>query len=136
MSATSLRRLARGVELEDGPTAPARVGPPRYDATRGTTTVELTLGEGRKRQIRRAFEALEHPVLRLVRIRIGPLRLSGLARGEARALRSDEVRSLRRHARALRADRAGDRQDERKVPTQPVRKRAEISENSPKRHKK
>lgn len=118
VSMTSLRRLAAGIELDDGRTAPARVGEPRYDPKRGTTTVGLTLGEGRKRQIRRAFEALEHPVLRLVRTRIGPLRLTGLPRGQARALRPDELRSLRRHAKALRAARGDDRQGERKPSAQ------------------
>jgi 23S rRNA pseudouridine2605 synthase len=92
----ALRRLAEGVELEDGITAPARVGRPRHDAVGETTRFTLTLIEGRKRQIRRALEALEHPVLRLLRVRMGPLRLGRLARGAARPLTAPERRALLR----------------------------------------
>lgn len=90
----TLRRLARGVELDDGWTAPARTGPAVYDAARDTSRFALTLIEGRKRQIRRACEALGHPVLRLVRVRMGPLRLGRLAAGKARPLAGAERRAL------------------------------------------
>ena len=91
----SLRRLARGVELEDGRTAPARVGPCHYDPERGVSRFALTLVEGRKRQIRRALAALGHPVERLVRVRMGPLRLGRLAPGAARELSAAERRAVR-----------------------------------------
>jgi 23S rRNA pseudouridine2605 synthase len=94
--AAALRRLARGVELEDGRTAPARVGRARFDARADQTHFALTLVEGRKRQIRRALAALGHPVVRLVRVRMGPLRLGGLPSGRARPLSRDERRALRR----------------------------------------
>jgi len=62
----------------------------------------LTLTEGRKRQIRRSMQVLKHPVKRLVRVRMGPLRLGRLGRGQSRALRADEIRALRKHISELR----------------------------------
>ena len=94
-----LRQLAEGVDLSDGPTAPARVGRPSFDARRDTTTFGLILSEGRNRQIRRAMTALGHPVVGLLRTGMGPLRLGRLARGEARPLSSRERRALLDHAR-------------------------------------
>lgn len=93
-----LRRLARGVELDDGRTAPARVGTARFDRNSDTSTFPLVLFEGRKRQIRRAMEALGHPVRRLVRVRMGPIELGTLPPGRARALRTAEIAMLRAHA--------------------------------------
>ncbi len=97
-----VRRLARGVPLEDGMTAPARVGAVRYRASRQTSELTLTLVEGRKRQIRRALDALGHPVVRLVRRRMGPLRLGELAPGEARPLTPRERRALWTHVASRR----------------------------------
>jgi 23S rRNA pseudouridine2605 synthase len=85
----ALRALREGVELEDGPTAPARVrrlGPDR---------LELTIHEGRKRQVRRMCEAVGHPVRALERVAFGPLRLGGLEPGEHRRLTPAEVERLR-----------------------------------------
>jgi 23S rRNA pseudouridine2605 synthase len=96
-----LRRLARGIVLDDGPTAPARVGAARFDRAADASTFALVLAEGRKRQIRRAMQALGHPVLRLVRVRMGPLVLGALAPGRARRLRTAEVAALRAHAARL-----------------------------------
>jgi pseudouridine synthase len=86
----TLRRLAEGVELDDGPTAPARVR--RLAPSR----LELVLHEGRNRQVRRMCEAVGHPVRRLRRSRYAGLDVRGLAPGEWRALRRDEVERLRR----------------------------------------
>ena len=83
-----LRRLRDGVELDDGPTAPAKASQPEPGILR------ITIHEGRNRQVRRMCEAIGHPVLRLVRVRIGPLRDAGLRPGEWRELTLDEVRSL------------------------------------------
>jgi pseudouridine synthase len=94
VAANRLRQLAEGVVLEDGVTAPARVGRPSYDAATGTTRFALTLIEGRKRQIRRALRALGHPVVGLLRVRMGPLRLGRLAPGAARRLDARERRAL------------------------------------------
>lgn len=105
MPEAALRRLAAGVALDDGLTAPARVGPPHFDARADTSRFMLVLREGRKRQIRRALAALGHPVVRLVRTRMGPQRLGRLPTGGARPLTAGEVRALERHAARLVAER-------------------------------
>ena len=94
MAPEALERLAAGVEIEDGPTAPARVDRVRRAASSPSTRFHLTVIEGRKRQIRRALAALGYPVQRLVRVRIGPLRLGRLPEGEARPLTPRERRAL------------------------------------------
>jgi 23S rRNA pseudouridine2605 synthase len=85
----ALRVLREGVELDDGRTAPARVRRVRPDV------LELTIHEGRKRQVRRMCEAVGHPVLALRRIAFGPLRLDDLAPGAHRRLSAAEVERLR-----------------------------------------
>ncbi|HVL63709.1 MAG TPA: pseudouridine synthase, partial [Actinomycetota bacterium] len=87
-----VRALRRGIELDDGLTAPAEAE--LVDRTRGSTLVEVVLREGRHRQVRRMFEALGYPVTRLARTAIGPLRLGRLKPGTARRLRVEEVRDL------------------------------------------
>jgi 23S rRNA pseudouridine2605 synthase len=91
-----LRRLERGIVLEEGLTAPARCGRAVWNAASGTTRFALTLIEGRKRQIRRSLRTLGHPVLGLLRVRMGPLRLGRLPVGAARRLRSEECAALGR----------------------------------------
>jgi len=88
----SLRALRAGVELDDGPTAPARV---RRVGRVEENLIELTIREGRNRQVRRMCRAVGHPVLELVRTRFGPLRLDGLAPGAHRRLADAEVERLR-----------------------------------------
>lgn len=97
--------LEHGVVLEEGRTAPAKVGRVVHDASADTSTFSLTLVEGRNRQIRRSLMALGRPVKKLVRVRMGPLRLGNLARGEARKLQPEEIAALRAHARKLQARR-------------------------------
>ena len=89
-SRDELARLRDGIELEDGPTAPATV------RLLGPTLIELTLHEGRKHQVKRMCEAVGHPVLRLHRARYAGLGLDGLGPGEWRELTADEVSALRR----------------------------------------
>ena len=89
----TLERLRRGVRLEDGVTAPAKVEVLRRAGR--NTWLRIVLHEGRKRQIRRMAEAVGHPVRRLIRVRIGPLRLGNLAPGEWRHLTRREVEALR-----------------------------------------
>jgi len=84
----AVRRLRDGVELDDGPTAPARV------STVDPSLLRITVHEGRNRQVRRMCEAVGHPVRRLVRTRIGPIVDPRLAPGEWRSLTGDEVRAL------------------------------------------
>jgi 23S rRNA pseudouridine2605 synthase len=84
----ALDRLAEGVELEDGRTAPARV------RRLGPSRLELTLHEGRKHQVKRMCEAVGHPVRRLHRSGYAGLTLEGLAPGEWRELTPEEVANL------------------------------------------
>ncbi len=88
-----LEQLRQGVELDDGPTAPARA---RRTAER---EIEISIHEGRNRQVRRMAEAVGNEVVRLERVRLGPLELGELRRGEARRLTDDEVRRLWEDAR-------------------------------------
>jgi len=88
----ALGRLRTGVELDDGPTAPARVR--LVGRAAGRSAVELVIHEGRKRQVRRMCAAVGLPVARLVRTHIGPLTDSRLAPATWRALRPNEVRAL------------------------------------------
>ncbi len=87
-SERDLERLRRGVELEDGPTAPARA------RRLGEREIEIVLREGRNRQVRRMVEAVGNRVLALRRTRFGSLELGGLAEGRARQLSDDEVSRL------------------------------------------
>lgn len=84
----ALRRLRTGVELDDGVTAPARVSHP------GPGVLRITIHEGRNRQVRRMCAAVGHEVIRLVRIRIGPLSDRRLEPGAWRELDDAEVRAL------------------------------------------
>jgi 23S rRNA pseudouridine2605 synthase len=85
----ALRRLREGVELDDGPTAPAKVRQPE------SGLLEITIHEGRKRQVRRMCEAIGHPVAELTRTAFGPLRLGELAPGKHRRLTAAEIERLR-----------------------------------------
>ena len=87
-----LRALRRGVELDDGPTAPARV---RRVGGSGPNLIEITIHEGRNRQVRRMCEAVGHPVLALERVAFGPLQLGTLAPGAHRRLGEQEIEALR-----------------------------------------
>jgi 23S rRNA pseudouridine2605 synthase len=88
----ALRALREGVELDDGRTAPARV------RRVGMHEVELTIREGRKRQVKRMLAAVGHPVVALRRVAFGPLRLGELAPGKHRRLTAAEVQRLRKAA--------------------------------------
>jgi 23S rRNA pseudouridine2605 synthase len=98
LSDEQLAQLAKGVELDDGMTAPAIVT--RQRDTAKYTFLEMTLSEGRNRQVRRMLEAVGATVLKLVRVRIGPLTLEGLQMGKWRELGVDEVIKLRKMTRA------------------------------------
>jgi 23S rRNA pseudouridine2605 synthase len=89
-SRATLRRLREGIELDDGVTAPARA------ALLEPSVLRLTIHEGRNRQVRRMCDAIGHPVVRLIRTRIGPLADRSLAPGAWRELTGDELRSLQR----------------------------------------
>ena len=90
LSPRALEALREGVELEDGRTAPAQVRQP------APGVLELTIREGRKRQVRRMVEAVGHRVVELERVAFGPLGLRGLEPGKSRRLTRAEVDRLRR----------------------------------------
>ena len=87
-SNAAIRSLREGIELDDGLTAPAKVA--RIEAN----VLRITIHEGRNRQVRRMCDAIGHPVVRLVRARIGPIADRRLKPGEWRALGTEEVRAL------------------------------------------
>ena len=96
-TAGDLRRLRTGVELEDGVTAPAKA------SVVGERAIRLAIHEGRNRQIRRMCAAVGHPVVRLVRTRIGPLADRSLEPGAWRALTAGEVRALQESVATVRS---------------------------------
>jgi 23S rRNA pseudouridine2605 synthase len=92
-SAKTLDQLRRGIRLSDGPTRPCEVRV--IHSGEQTTVVDMTLTEGRNRQIRRMWHGLGHRVKRLVRISIGAYKLGGLSPGECRVLKEKDVQMLR-----------------------------------------
>jgi 23S rRNA pseudouridine2605 synthase len=90
ISAQSVEALKKGVALEDGRTAPAQV------RALGGGALEITIREGKKRQVRRMLEAVGHRVVELERVAFGPLGLRGLEPGKSRRLTKAEVERLRR----------------------------------------
>ena len=98
VSAREIEQLAEGVDLDDGRTAPAKVRLLAHSPETNTSRVEITIHEGRKRQVRRMLAAVGHRVERLTRVRLGSLDLKGLAEGEHRYLTKKEVSQLRKLA--------------------------------------
>ncbi len=88
----ALLRLAKGIELDDGPTHPAKVKV--LQANNGKALVEITIHEGRKRQVRRMFDAVGYPVVNLKRVQVGFLTLERLKPGEYRHLSQQELKRL------------------------------------------
>ena len=90
-----LMKLQSGIKLEDGKTAPAKVSMTSFDESAGKAICEITIHEGRNRQVRRMFEAIGTPVVKLKRERFAFLDLAGLTPGEYRQLTKHEVKLLR-----------------------------------------
>jgi 23S rRNA pseudouridine2605 synthase len=86
--------LRKGVLLDDGMTAPAAVEWVDYDQQNNATIIDITIHEGRNRQVRRMFDTIGYPVLALTRMQIGPVKLKGLAPGTWRRLHPSEVKAL------------------------------------------
>jgi 23S rRNA pseudouridine2605 synthase len=93
-TAEDLTHLRKGIRLDDGVTAPARVRV--IEKLRKNAWIEIEVHEGRKREVRRMFEALGYFVEKLIRIRFGPIVLGALPPGKLRPLSQIEVRSLKR----------------------------------------
>jgi pseudouridine synthase len=97
-SAEEMRKLSRGISLEDGPTAPCRITGLRE--TRENAWMEMTLHEGRNRQVKRMWERMGYPVLKLKRVSFAGLALGNLQPGEYRALRPRELEKIKRMTKA------------------------------------
>ena len=95
LSGEEMRKLQNGLELEEGKTAPARI----EEVAAEPFNYSLTIHEGRKRQVRRMFSNLGHPVLALKRIRFGTLALGNLPEGKTRELSAQEIALLLTRAR-------------------------------------
>jgi 23S rRNA pseudouridine2605 synthase len=93
-----MRKLSRGISLEDGPTAPCRISALRE--TRENAWMEMTLHEGRNRQVKRMWERMGYSVLKLKRVSFAGLALGNLPPGEYRALRPREVEKIKRMTKA------------------------------------
>jgi pseudouridine synthase len=104
----TVERLSRGVVIEGRRTAPAkiRVSEPFSKASGEQTIVELSIHEGRQRQVRKMFDAVGHPVVRLKRVRIGPIEDPEMPPGHWRELTPQEVAKLRRVSGASTAARS------------------------------
>ena len=87
-----LSRVRKGIRLEDGVTLPAKVT--FLKKTMKNCWLKITLSEGRNRQVKRMFEALSHPVMKIKRVKFGALGLGTLKRGQYRHLAKDEVKKL------------------------------------------
>lgn len=102
----TVRRLERGVKLDDGQTEPARVR--IVDGTdTGNAWLEITVTEGRNRLIRRMLAEVRHPVSKLRRVSFATISLRGMERGDVRPLQPDEIERLKEISDGVRADRAG-----------------------------
>jgi 23S rRNA pseudouridine2605 synthase len=89
-----IHKLEKGIRLEDGVTAPAKVRKMRK--TEANSWVEITIYEGRKRQIRRMLERIGHAVIRLRRVRVNGLSLGNLPIGQYRYLKPEEIKRLKK----------------------------------------
>lgn len=101
----AITRLRQGVPLEDGPSLPARVF--LKSGGQRTSKLSIVINEGRKREIRRMCEQVGHPVTRLVRVGLGPLRLGDMPPGACRRLSPGEIKGLRQAAGLFSACKTG-----------------------------
>lgn len=89
-----LSKLRNGIELEDGITEPAKVKVLKKFSDK--TLLEITIHEGRNRQVRRMCRAINHPILNLKRTQIGPLQLGNIPKGNFRTLKPSEIKRLKK----------------------------------------
>ena len=93
-----LDKLRNGIELEDGMTAPAEIDYYDIDPAKKETIVSITIYEGRNRQVRRMFDAIQFPLIKLKRVQFGPIYLTGVLRGKYRHLEPKEIKELTEEA--------------------------------------
>jgi 23S rRNA pseudouridine2605 synthase len=89
-----LDKLRDGIELEDGMTAPAEIDYYDIDPAKKETIISITIYEGRNRQVRRMFDAIQFPLIKLKRVQFGPIALTGVPRGKFRHLEAKEIKEL------------------------------------------
>lgn len=94
-----IEKLKRGVKLKDGATSPSKVK--KLRKAEENSWIEITIYEGRKRQVRRMLEKVGHPVLKLKRVRINGIELGNLAPGEIRYLTSEEVNKIKKEVQVI-----------------------------------
>jgi 23S rRNA pseudouridine2605 synthase len=111
-----IRELERGVRLEDGMTSPAIVR--KVKKAEQNSWLEITIYEGRKHQVKRMLETVGHPVMRLMRVKMGPLSLGNLEPGEFRFLTDREANALRE----LVERRIAAAQDDQEVMVRPIKR--------------
>ncbi|HRY77704.1 MAG TPA: pseudouridine synthase [Candidatus Izemoplasmatales bacterium] len=87
-------RIGRGLDVEDFHTLPCRILSVRYDQAKTSTSLKIIIEEGKYHQIKRMFEIVGHPVIKLSRIRFGTLTCEGLSPGEYRRLKPHEIKQL------------------------------------------
>lgn len=97
-----LKKLAEGIELEDGPTLPAMIRLESVD--NGNAIIRIEIREGRNRQVKRMMSAVGHPVISLQRLAMGPLELKGLKPGEYRQADPEELKKLERLKKRLQVE--------------------------------
>ncbi|WP_335876845.1 pseudouridine synthase [Anoxybacter fermentans] len=97
----AIEKLEKGIELEDGMTAPARVE--LIKRKKNYSVIKMTIHEGRKRQVRRMMDAVGYPVLKLKRIKLGPLTLGDLKPGKYRHLSQKEIKVLKKIEKNVRS---------------------------------
>lgn len=117
----SLEKLREGIWLPEGRTQPAHAK--IIHRQRDKTVLEITLREGRNREVRHVLARLGHKVRRLLRIALGPLQLRGLPVGAFRPLRSDELETLRRNAARAASGAVPPRKTARRVKAKPLARR-------------
>jgi 23S rRNA pseudouridine2605 synthase len=98
LAGDDMKRFIAGINLEDGKSAPAKVRVIRTHPA--ATEIDITIHEGRNRQVRRMFEATDHPVLALERLRFGPLSLGDMRQGQWREVTEKEMAALEALKRA------------------------------------
>lgn len=97
LSPSDLMRLKKGIVLDDGyKTQPAKVKIKEKDPVKNQMSIDLTIYEGRNRQVKRMIEALGYKVTRLHRVQLGNIRVDGMAQGDYRLLKPQEVKDLRK----------------------------------------
>ncbi len=92
-------KIERGIKIDDYKTRRARIRQVVYNKKTETTSLSLIITEGKYHQVKRMFEAVNHPVIKLKRLRLGVVTLDGLAKGEFRLLKPHEIKQLRHLAK-------------------------------------